>query len=200
MSETASSVQRKVLNVGGNSKTIALPPCFAGFEHLLLDIDPATNPDVLCDGRELQTLEPGQFDAVYCSHNLEHYFKHDVHRVLTGFRHVLKPDGFVYIRVPDLDAVMRTYVEKNLDIEGVLYHSPAGPITVLDVLYGFGREIERSGNDFFAHKTGFTQASLGAALGRAGFLGGRCVRANLELSFLAFRSEPVAWHKALFGI
>ena len=32
--------QPKVLNVGGNSKAIALPPIFDGYEHLLLDIDP----------------------------------------------------------------------------------------------------------------------------------------------------------------
>jgi hypothetical protein len=29
-------------------------------------------PDIVCDARELTTLEEGLFDAVYCSHNLEH--------------------------------------------------------------------------------------------------------------------------------
>ena len=45
--------QPKVLNVGGNSKAIALPPIFDGYEHLLLDIDPTGKPDLLCDAREL---------------------------------------------------------------------------------------------------------------------------------------------------
>ena len=31
---------KKVLNVGGNSKAIPLPPQYAGFDHVLLDIDP----------------------------------------------------------------------------------------------------------------------------------------------------------------
>ena len=39
--------QPKVLNVGGNSKAIALPPIFDGYEHLLLDIDPTGKPDLL---------------------------------------------------------------------------------------------------------------------------------------------------------
>jgi len=58
---------KKVLNVGGNSKAIPLPPEYAGWDHLLLDIDPKGNPDVVCDARELMTLPAAQFDAVYCS-------------------------------------------------------------------------------------------------------------------------------------
>ena len=55
---------------------------------------------------------------------------------------------------------MRSCVERGLDIDDVLYQSPAGPITVLDVIYGYAAEIESSGQDFFAHKTGFTEKSL----------------------------------------
>ena len=47
---------KKVLNVGGNSKAISLPPEYATFEHVLLDIDPRTGADVVCDARELTTL------------------------------------------------------------------------------------------------------------------------------------------------
>ena len=63
---------KKVLNVGGNNKAIALPPQYADFDHLLLDIDPKGAPDIVCDARQLTTLAASQFDAVYCSHNLEH--------------------------------------------------------------------------------------------------------------------------------
>jgi predicted SAM-dependent methyltransferase len=93
---------RKVLNVGGNSKAIALPPVYQGWENVLLDIDPKGQPDVLCDARELAGLAGGEYDAVYCSHNLEHYHRHDVPKVLAGFRHVLKAEGFAHIRVPDM--------------------------------------------------------------------------------------------------
>ena len=145
---------KKVLNVGGNSKDIALPDIYNGWTQVWLDIDPAVNPDVLCDARELLSLTGNTYDAIYCSHNLEHYYRHDVKKVLAGFYHVLKKDGFVHIRVPDMAAVMRTFVENDMDINDVLYESPAGPITIQDVMYGWGKEIERSGNDFFAHKTG----------------------------------------------
>ncbi len=191
---------KKVLNVGGNSKAIELPPQYAEFEHVLLDIDPKGSPDIVCDARELTTLEPGQFDAVFCSHNLEHYYRHDVPRVLAGFLHVLKDDGFAHIRVPDLNEVMRVTIEKGLDVEDVLYQSPAGPITVLDVLYGYGVEIERSGHAFYAHKTGFTTKTLLKALQGAGFLKTYSRVGNLEITALAFSRTPDPMTRALFKL
>lgn len=179
----------RVLNVGGNTKEIPLPPQYAGFEHLLLDIDPTSSPDIVCDARELSTLEVGKFDAVYCSHNLEHYYQHDVPKVLAGFLHVLKDGGFAHIRVPDIKGLMRIAVEHDLELEEVIMRSPAGPITILDVLYGYGVEIERSGQDFFAHKTGFTQGSLTRALQQAGFANvySKVNDSLLEIAALAFK-------------
>lgn len=76
---------RKVLNVGGNSKAIPLPPQYTNWEHILLDIDPKGNPDLVCDARNLMSLPESQFDSVYCSHNLEHYYPHDVKKSIGWF-------------------------------------------------------------------------------------------------------------------
>ncbi len=191
---------KKVLNVGGNSKAISLPPQYDKFENILLDIDPRGSPDIICDARELTTLDADQFDAVYCSHNLEHYYRHEVPKVLDGFLHVLKENGFVQIRVPDINAVMRTTIEKGLDIDDVLYQSSAGPIMVVDVLYGHGAEIERSGEDFYAHKTGFTQKSLLKALNKAGFTKVYCTLGNLEINVIAFRDKASEDARVLFKL
>lgn len=186
--------------MGGNDKNIPLPPLYVGFEHFLLDIDPTGSPDIVCDARKLATLDGGQFDAVYCSHNLEHYYRHDVPKVLAGFLHVLKDGGFAHVRVPDVAAVMQAVVERGLDIGDVLYLSPAGPITVMDVIYGYGAEIEQSGQDFFAHKTGFTQKSLMAALRAAGFsrVGSKAER--FEIDAVAFKGTPNQESRELFGL
>ena len=191
---------KKVLNVGGYSKEIPLPPQYDGFEHLLLDIDPRGSPDIVCDGRNLTTLDAGQFEAVYCSHNLEHYYRHDVQKVLAGFLHVLKDNGFVHIRVPDIQEVMRVTIERNLDIDDILYQSPAGPIMVLDVLYGYSVEIERSGQHFFGHKTGFTRKSLENALRKAGFAKLYSGTGNFEVVALAFKSSPDQFARTLFNL
>jgi hypothetical protein len=191
---------KRLLNVGGNNKAIALPPQYAAFEQLLLDIDPKGSPDIVCDARELAGLSGGQFEAVYCAHNLEHYYRHDVPRVLAGFLHVLKDGGFAHIRVPDIAEVMRASVERGLDIEDVLYESEAGPITVLDVVYGHAAQIERSGQDFYAHKTGFTKKTLLAALYAAGFTKVFSKLGNLEIDALAFKGTPDQATRSLLGV
>jgi ubiquinone/menaquinone biosynthesis C-methylase UbiE len=191
---------KKVLNVGGKSKAIPLPPQYAEFEHLLLDIDPGGLPDIVCDARMLTTLDAGQFDAVYCAHNLEHYYRHDVQRVLVGFWHVLKDGGFAHIRVPDIHEVMRVTIERNLDIDDILYQSPAGPIMVLDVLYGYGVEIERSGQEWYAHKTGFTQKSLLRELQKAGFSRIYSGVGHLEIDAVAFKGAPDQTSLTLFKL
>lgn len=183
---------KTVLNVGGNARNIKLPTVYDGWNQVLLDIDPRGNPDVVCDARELKTLPASRYDAVYCSHNLEHYYRHDVAKVLAGFLHVMKDDAFVYLRVPDIGEVMRTAVTKNLDIDDVLYTSPAGPILVRDVIYGYGVEIERSNQDFYAHKTGFTVNSLKTVLLQAGFSHVYLRTGNLEIVALAFKAKPTA--------
>ena len=191
---------KRVLNVGGGSKSIPLPSEYGGFAHVLLDIDPQGAPDIVLDGRRLGELAPGQFDAIYCSHNLEHYFRHDVPKVLAGFFHVLKPGGFAQIRVPDLPELMRRVVQDKIDLEETLYVSPAGPIAPLDVIYGFGRQIETSGVDFFAHKTGFSDQSLSRAVERAGFSPNFARVADLEINLLAFKGPADPDHLRLFGL
>jgi len=191
---------RKVLNVGGNSKKIPIPPQYDGWEHVLLDIDPKGNPDVVCDARNLTGLLGADYDSVYCSHNLEHYYRHDVEKVLAGFLHILKDDGFAYIRVPDMGELMQIVGQRGLDIDDFLYQAPCGPITVSDVIYGHGEEIEKSGNDFYAHKTGFTQKSLKATLLNAGFPFVFIRVGDLEISAIAFKRKPSDYAVALFNL
>jgi SAM-dependent methyltransferase len=192
--------KKKVLNVGGGSKEIPLPAAYAEYEHVLLDIDPKGSPDIVCDARELVTLEANQYDAVYCSHNLEHYYRHDVPKVLAGFMHILKDGGFANIMVPDIQEVMQVTLERGLDIDDVLYVSPAGPIMVLDVLYGYGVEIESSGQDFYAHKTGFTRKSLLRALEAAGFRKHFVATGNFEIGAISFKGEPLQATLECFGL
>src|SRR5579871_1905826 len=154
------SMTRAVLNVGGGNKDIAIPDRYRDWRHDLLDIDPRSGADVCHDARRLSELPPATHQAVYCSHNLEHYYRHEALQVVRGFAHVLSEEGFAEVIVPDLLGLMETVVKKGLDIEDALYTSPAGPVRVVDVVYGFQADIEQSGSDFFAHKNAFSVKSL----------------------------------------
>lgn len=189
---------KSVLNVGGNSKQIPIPSHFAGWQHDLLDIDPRGEPDLVCDARELRELAGGVYDAVYCSHNLEHYYRHDGLNVIRGFHHMLNETGFAEIRVPDIAQVMAALRERELELDDILYQSPAGPISAHDVVYGLQTEIQESGQDFYAHKTGFTPKSLRKILMDGGFpIVFLSTQQALAVHALAFKVYPTAEQYAL---
>ena len=190
----------RVLNVGGGTKAIAIPAHYDGWEHVLLDVDAKQKPDVVCDARNLASLPAELYDAVYCSHNLEHYHRHDVARVLSGFAHVLRPRGFVEVRVPDLLAVFAEVSQKSLELDDPLYQSNSGPVSANDVIYGFGKQIAASGNDFYAHKNAFTKRSLSERLREAGFGWVFVAPGPFEIRALAFRQEPTGDQRKLLGL
>ena len=198
-----SGAARRVLNVGGGSKGVALPPHFRDWEQLLLDIDPRGGADLVCDARALrESVDANTFDAVYCSHNLEHYYRHDVDRVLQGFLHVLKADGFAEIRVPDIGELIKLLAKNDLDVEQEIYKAAIGSITAHDMLYGYAPEIEASGQDFYAHKTGFSRNSLIRALRTNGFreIYFAAPLALLELHAFAFKTKADAALRTTLGL
>ena len=191
---------KKVLNVGGGNK-IPLPHQYEGWIQISLDINQLLNPDICDDARELLKFPADKYDSVYCSHNLEHYYPHDARRVLAGFVNVLKPDGFALICVPDMDEVFKIVAaDDDIDIESVAYESPMGPITFRDMIYGHAGEIERSGNEFYAHKTGFTEWSLISILKECGFRVVFTYTGNFEIIALAFYNKPAEYVSELFGL
>jgi len=192
-----------VLNVGGGSKAIEIPRHYQGWEQVLLDIDPRGGADIVGDARQLLTVSsPEAYDAIYCSHNLEHYYPHDGERVLEGFLHILKPEGFAEIRVPDFWEVIQDASRRGLDLEDQLYVSPMGPIRVLDCIYGLQQEIAGTGKDYYAHKTAFSAVSLERALRRAGFpaVFRGSPLAAYELRVFAFKRPSDAIQRAMLGI
>lgn len=156
-----------VLHVGCGRQP--LPDWLDAYEEVRLDIDPSVEPDVCASMVELGEIGP--FDAIYTTHTLEHLYPDEVPVALSEFRRVLKPGGFAVIVVPDLEGVQAT--------EDVVYESPAGPITGLDMIYGMGRFVATS--RYMAHHCGFVRDTLKQVIDAAGF--DRCdvTRTNFNL-------------------
>ncbi len=69
----------------------------------------------------------------------------------------------------------------------VTYQSPSGPITPLDMIYGY-REFIRTGMSGMQHKTGFTASTLERVLTDLGFPYVVCTQRNSEIMAFASRS------------
>ena len=144
-----------------------LPAWLNEYHEIRLDIDPGTDADIISSIADLGDIGP--YDAILCQHCIEHLYPNEVHKALSEFYRVLKPDGVLILFVPDLEDAKAT--------DEVLFESPAGPISGLDLFYGF-RPALALGMTHMAHHTGFTQNSLRAALEQAGFTGGVITRHN----------------------
>jgi SAM-dependent methyltransferase len=140
-----------------------LPVWFKDWEQVRLDADEQMQPDVVASIADMGDI--GTFDAVYCSHTLEHLHHNDVKKALKEFLRVINECGFVILFVPDLENV--TDLENVKPDEEVLFRSPAGDICGLDLIYGF-RDYSKD-NPYMMHKTGFTQDTLKKELKEAGF-------------------------------
>lgn len=169
VSEPAIQPERYVLHVGpGVPNPLKLHASFRqpGWREIRLDIAEDNKPDIVGDMTDMHAVASGSMDAVYSSHNLEHVYPHEVPVVLAEFLRVLKPGGHVLLTCPDLVATARAILEHGLT--GTAYKSPSGPITPLDILYGFGKALAR-GNLYMAHKTGFSVDTLRTEFEQAGF-------------------------------
>ena len=160
------------------------------WKEVRFDIDEKVNPDIVGTLLDMSAVETGSVDAIYSSHNIEHVFPHEVLIVLKEFHRVLKDDGMVVLVCPDLQSVCEAVVDDKL--LQPLYESPAGPISPIDILYGHRQFIAR-GNEYMAHKGGFTYSVLNDAFIEAGFkmnYGGR--NPDLwELFIISFKQEKL---------
>jgi predicted SAM-dependent methyltransferase len=116
---------------------------------------------------DMRPITANTVDAVWSSHNLEHLQRHEVPMALGEFVRVLKPGGLLLLTLPDLQQVAQLVVDDRLEDQA--YHSSSGPITPLDMIYGHTASLAR-GNQFMAHRTGFTARTLHKALIEAGFI------------------------------
>ncbi|MGE5659841.1 MAG: tetratricopeptide repeat protein [Actinomycetota bacterium] len=161
--------RKKVLHVGcGPYSLSGLHETFRTdeWQEVRLDIDPNVKPDIISSITDMSAVPSQSFDAIWSSHNIEHIYHHEIPIAFAEFYRVLKPGGFLLITLPDLQKVAEYVAQGNL--EEPLYTSPSGPITALDILYGFGADIAK-GKYYMAHRTGFTQQSLAQKIQQAGF-------------------------------
>lgn len=190
-SPSAGEDRLRVLHVGcGANSATRLHSIFKSehWDEIRLDVDQSTRPDISGSIVDMRGFaEDESCDAIWASHVLEHLLQHEVSKALNEFRRVLVPSGFALIRTPDIESVAQFIIDGR--IRDVIYTSPAGPITPLDMLFGHGASIE-NGALAMRHGTAFTQDSMAQELLNAGFAELRVTRTGtFEVWAAAFMPE-----------
>jgi SAM-dependent methyltransferase len=136
---------------------------------------------------DLPALPDASLDAIHCVHQIQRLAAHEVPGIFAQIARVLRPEGFAVLTCPDLEAVAQAVVEGKLLTP--VYNAAAGPITPLDLLYGY-RPALAAGQAELAHRCGFTLPVLSQVLRQSGFatVGGLRRPAGLDLWVLASKS------------
>ena len=142
----------RVLDIGSGPNSVA-SITFAGAEVLRLDVDPELNPDVVHDiTKPFPEDLHNTFDAIYCSHVLEHIPRAEVINTLKNLVAPLKPGGELWVIVPAMEWAARE----------LLKDTPS-PV-VVPFIYG------GQSNEWQYHKCGFTLNLLRQLFVLAGFV------------------------------
>lgn len=186
---------KTILHVGCGKQSLEVLPPFDfdnEWRQIRVDIDPSVSPDVVASITDLSPIEDDSVECVFSKHNIEHLESHQVPVALSEFYRVLKPEGFLVIRCPDLRAVAEALVEKEPE-EDLFVASVYGkniPVSLIDIIYGSRQEIAE-GNFFMAHRTGFTDKSIFKKIIEAGFERARVIRVRelMELRCVALKKS-----------
>lgn len=154
-------------------------PLYRGkeWDHIRVDIDPSVKPDKVDDIRTLAGFPDATADALFSSHNLEHLQHDDSMRALLTFHRVLRIGGSLILSLPDLQGACEAVAAGK--VFEPLYHSPAGPIGALDMIFGYRKWT--NDNVYMRHLTGFTETLIRSYCLDVGFSAVDVVRANLNL-------------------
>ena len=91
------------LNLGCRDRSI---PGFLG-----VDIDSHPGVNYVTDIADLSYFKDGSVAEIYCSHALEHFPHTKTVDVLKEWHRVLKPNGILYVAVPDFKRTVELYLK-----------------------------------------------------------------------------------------
>lgn len=155
-----------------------------GWHVVSVDTHEDQKPNYVGSITQLSMIGDQSVDAVWCPHVMQKLFAFQIPMALKEACRVLKYNGVFYMTVPDAQ-IASAYFAHNRATE-TLYHSPAGPVTPMDLLFGFQPVIQR-GNTSLTHHCAFTSESLATLMRESGFSNVQIKRDNYELQVMAIR-------------
>jgi len=85
----------------------------------IFNIQKGLNVDHVGDACDLSRFADQTFDELYASHILEHFdYNGALQKALKEWHRVLKPDGKLYLSVPDMDVLCRLFTMRGITAQG----------------------------------------------------------------------------------
>ena len=113
--------------------------------------------DIVSDISKLDNFTNNTIELIYACHVLEHFSHEEVNKVLKRWYEVLAPGGELRISVPDIDRIVKVYIE-NWE-----HFQTPGNTPWIGLLYG------GQGDPYDFHKTGFNFCWMKYLLENIGF-------------------------------
>ncbi len=134
--------------------------------YVNVDVAPAragARPDVICDLRDLSRFDDDSVDEILSVHVVEHFWRWEVDELVREWVRVLKPGGRMVIECPNLKAACEAFLASPEERAGPGQEGE----TTMWVFYG-----DPAWEDpLMCHRWGYTPASLGELMARAGLVG-----------------------------
>lgn len=131
---------------------------------------------VIRDVRQPMPFRSDSVDALYASHIVEHFTQEEAKRFAVECFRVLKKGGILRVIVPDLLALVQTYLDRSLRSQGDAPAAPAdrflnelGLFETSPPRAGFLVRVVRRFQDKNTHKWMYDARSLATLLRQAGF-------------------------------
>ena len=100
------------LNVGCGERTFKEYP--AGYKCINIDERDLSNVDKVMDVRKLEFFDE-YFDYILASDIIEHFKLSETENILIEWKRVLKVDGVIEFRMPNLEAICKKYIDGDND-------------------------------------------------------------------------------------
>jgi len=122
----------------------------------IFNIQDGPDVDHVGDAVDLSPFDDEIFDELYASHILEHFdYNGPLQKALKEWYRVLKPEGKLYISVPDMEVLCKLFVRQGITAQA-RFHL---------IRMMFGGHVD----EYDYHHTGFYLAFLNKVLAEAGF-------------------------------
>jgi len=130
----------------------------------ILNIKPGEFVDHVGNAEDLSQFADETFDEVYASHVLEHFdFAGSLQNALKEWHRILKPNGKLYISVPDMDILCQLFLTQPSLLAEERFH-------IMKMMFG----AHSDKHDY--HYIGFSSDILNYFLGKAGFTNAKRVK------------------------